>query len=206
MKRKSIIFALSLLVASGISVAQVLNKNKKSKETIYKTVPEDIAQNLPQVKSETKKEMEPFRYEGSKVTYFIYKTFEQRKEVELFFFSNNEYRVIFNSKLIDGDDPIKITIYDQPRNIAGRHVLYSETLSKDGSNKTITSTELLETLKSKLPEVDEFGNPIKVALQKVYIDYVIPSKEQQIEEGEKGERVVIRTKGAIVMAMGYNNV
>ncbi len=205
MKKKLIAITLGIAV-SGIAISQVFNKksDQNAGQTIYKIIPEDLSEQIPVKKKEAKESLKPYRYDASKVSYFIYKTFEQRKEVEVFFFSSNEYKLAFNPGSIA--DAIDVKIYDKPNNYQNRTELYSKN-GVSGGIFDVSSTTLLDNLKAKKIEAgmtEDQANTL--ILKKVYINYMIPAKEKDISKGEKGEKIVTRTKGAMILSMGYKNV
>ncbi len=205
MKKKLIAITLGFAI-SGIGISQVFNKksDQNAGQTIYKIVPEDLSEQIPAKKKETKESLKPYRYDASKVSYFIYKTFEQRKEVEVFFFSSNEYKLAFNPGSIA--DAIEVKIYDKPNNYQNRTELWSKS-GVTGGIFDVSSTTLLDNLKAKKIEGGMTTEQAEaLILKKVYINYMIPAKEKDISKGEKGEKVITRTKGAMILSMGYKNV
>jgi hypothetical protein len=207
MKKK--LTAITLVFAvSGIATSQMFNKksDQRAGETVYKITPEDLSDQIPTKKKEAKESLKPYRYDASKVSYFIYKTFEQRKEVEVFFFSNNEYKLAFNPGSVA--EAIEVKIYDKPNNYRDRTELWSKS-GVSGGIFDVTSTTLLNNLIDKKVKVDSSmtqSEAENLILKKVYINYLIPAKEKDITAGEKGEKVITRTKGAMILSMGYKNV
>lgn len=204
---KSILIALALSTfASSVSNAQMFNKktDQRAGETDYVVVPEDLKVKIPEIKKKTRVSINPYRYDASKTTYYVYKTFEQAKEIEVFFFSSNEYKMVFCGDAVA--DPIKVEIYDKPKNFVDRTLLFS----KDGvaaGEFELTSTELLNKLRELKIEggmTEAEANTLK--LKKVFVNYIIPSKDKQVDKGDQGQTVITKTKGAVIMAMGYKNI
>lgn len=209
MKNFKALFVLLLLTVT-IAVGQVFNKKPEVEEK------PDMRELVRQYKKEAKQKLEPYRYDASKITYFLYKPYEQSKEIEVFFFNNAEYKLSFNSKAVK--DPITIKVYDRAKNQQNRILLYSkENVAK--SEFGVTSKDLNKKLKEKviarkdaqsedgLSEEEKAAFTSKIHLKKVYIDYIIPSKPREKKQNpETGEMETIRTKGAMVVAMGYSNI
>lgn len=193
MKRaKFLIFSL-FLVGGLVATAQILNKKPaEAPEEI------DISELVRECKKKATLALDPYRYDASKITYFLYKPFNQVKEVEVFFFNNAEYRLSFNSEAV-ADPAIAVEIFDKPQGTPGRILLFKKEGVKGGEFLT-TSTDLKNELIKAVGKED-------VYLKKVYIDYVIPSKKKETHQNERtGEVSTIRTKGAMVLALGYKNV
>ncbi len=99
-----------------------------------------------------KKQLKPYRYDGSKVTYFNFKTYKQVKEVEIYLFNNTDYRFSFNGKSLPNDVTIKI--YDKDKTASDR-VMLDERTNIKGTNLLIESAELNKKyLEEKPGQVD----------------------------------------------------
>ena len=210
MKLKLIALTLGGVLVYGSGVSQLFNKKDRTGQTEYETT--DISEQIPNLKKEAREKISPYRYDGSKTSYYIYKTFEQRKEVEVFFFSSNEYKMAFNGGAIT--DAIGVEIYDKPKNYGNRTRLFHKT-GFGASSFEVTSTELLnalvkaKTMASGDGEVEgemSEAQAKKLILKKVYINYILPAKEKEVRTGEDGQTIIVRTKGAVIMTMGYKNI
>ena len=201
---KTKFFALALLTGmfATISYAQVLNKReKKGQESTINEIKEQV----PPMKTEARASLDPYRYDASKVTYFLYKPFTQRKEVEIYFFNSAEYKIAFQPGLVK--DPIKVQVFDRPKDYKNRTLLFEKNGVSGGIFHT-TSSELLANLKSKKIEggMAEAEAAI-LRLKKVYIDYIIPTKEKEVTVDPKTKQeTIVRTKGAMIISMGYDNL
>jgi hypothetical protein len=191
MMKKLIFSSVTIVLLGTLVTAQVLNKKPAEAPEA-----EDITALVLQYKKEATQSLEPYRYDNSKITYFLYKPFEQIKEVEVFFFNTSEYRISFNSKAVK--DPIVVEIYDKPIDAPNRTLLYK----KDGVQGGLFQCTSKE-LKDKL--VEALGKELQ--LKKVYIDYRIPAKAKETTTDERtGEEFTTRHKAAMVLAMGYSNL
>ncbi len=192
--KRSIIYITAFLLFSGVVTAQLLNK--KADEAPES---EDISAIVSEAKKEATLKLQPYRYDAAKVTYFIYKPFDQIKEIEVVFFNSVDYRLAFNSKAVQSDG-ISVKIYDKPQTVKERNLLFEKPGVKAGNNFEVTSSELTATLVSTL------GKP-ELKLKKVYIDYVVPAQKREVHKDERtGEETTIRTKAAMVLSMGYQNI
>src|SRR5690606_2721473 len=84
----------------------------------------------------------------------------------------------------------------------------AEQENASGGMFEFTSTELLENLKER-KILDDGMSKMEaddLELKKVYINYYIPSKPKETKEGEKGETIIMKTKAAMLMIVGYKNI
>ena len=149
----------------------------------------EFKENISNQKAEAKGELKPFRYDGSKVTYFNFKTYKQVKEVEIYLFNNTDYRFSFNGKSLPND--IKIQIWDKGKTENDR-ILLKEFNEVMGENILIESTDLNKTYKSKKPSANR--------LKRVFVDYVIPATP-----GAQNKNPTMKERGAVILDMGYKN-
>lgn len=202
MNYKVATFSTLMLLIGTMTFAQLLNKRTPDTETET----QDLSEIVSKLKADAKLKLEPFRYDGSKVTYFLYKPYLQRKEVEVYFFNDTEYKLAFNSNAVEGDGPLEVAIYDRPHDNKYRTKLF-EKKGVTQSEFDVTSTQLLNALKeAKVAKGMSEAEANDIRLKKVYIDYIIPSKPREIITDEKGNKTIVRTKAAMVMAMGYSNI
>ena len=150
--------------------------------------------------------LKPYRYDGSKTTHFSYKQYNYFKEVEIGTVQNSEYRLSFNSNGIRHDQ-IKVQIYDKSSKYKSRVLLYE----KDGVGQnefTVETGPMIDKLKEVKREKGVEEEIIaRMRLKKLYINYIIPAIDREIEvDPETGDEVRIVTKGAIVLAIGYSNL
>ncbi len=150
--------------------------------------------------------LKPFRYDGSLTTHFSYKEYAYAKEVEIATIQNEEYRLSFNAMGVKNDG-ITIRIYDKAKRFNSRVLLY-EKENVANTEFTIETSPLLEKLKEakRADKVEE--DIIKfLRLKKLYVDYIIPATDRVIEmDQETGVEYKVVTKGAIILAVGYDNL
>ncbi|MEZ4936315.1 MAG: hypothetical protein R2799_01840 [Crocinitomicaceae bacterium] len=136
-------------------------------------------------KDEAQASLTPYKYDGSKITYYNVKPFEQVKEVEVYLFNNTDYKFSFSAKSSIHD--IKVQIYDVDRESENR-ILLKEISNVKGTTFLLNSKELNDTYKSK-------GGSDR--LKRVYVDYVIPKASGKVDKSSMDSR------GAVVLVMGY---
>lgn len=180
---------------------------------------------LKELRKNCRNALKPYRYDGSKTTHFAYKEYDYSKEVEIATVMNEEYRLSFNSVAVK-NDPITVRIYDKGQKYNSRVLLYEKT-DVSGSEFTVETTEMVNKLKEAKLEVikaQKKTSPLneeqwnkrfeqdsiiidKLRLKKIYLNYIIPATDREIEtDAETGKDVKVVTKGAIIMAVGYNNL
>lgn len=199
-KSKIAILTAGILFISVLASAQLLNKRPAEEEEV------DLKEQVRQYKRDAMLQLEPYRYDGAKITYFIYKPYEQLKEVEVFFFNTAEYKLAFNSNGIQGEHKLTLEIYDRPSTMRDRTLLYKKEGISPGEF-SVTSKQLVDEFFKKnegsLSEVEKAN----FRLKKAYINYLVPSIPKTFETDPKtGEKSVVTLKGAMVLAMGYSNI
>ena len=150
--------------------------------------------------------LKPFRYDGSLTTHFSYKEYTYVKEIEIATIQNEIYRLSFNAMGIM-DDGITIKIYDKPKKYNKRTLLY-EKENVTGSEFTLETNEMIDKFKqAKREQGYEEKVVTHLRLKKLFIDYIIPAKERVFETNdEDGTETKVITKGAVILAVGYNNL
>jgi hypothetical protein len=180
---------------------------------------------LKELRKNCRNALKPYRYDGSKTTHFAYKEYNYSKEIEIATIMNEEYRLSFNSIAVK-KEPITVRIYDKGQKYNSRVLLYEKT-DVSGSEFTVETTEMVEKLKAAKLELikskmkssalneEQLKNRFvqdsiiinKLRLKKIYLNYIIPATDREIEvDSETGKDVKVVTKGAIIMAVGYNNL
>ncbi|MFN3917715.1 MAG: hypothetical protein ACK4K0_08225 [Flavobacteriales bacterium] len=170
-----------------------------------KVSPEESQQEmLETLRKDARAALKPYRYDASKTTIFSYKQFDYVKEVEIALSNSAEYIFSVNANGVQ-HDKITLLVYDKPEGAKGRVLLY-EKKNVGGNNFTFKSDELLEKMKEdrKAKGVDQTVID-RMYLKNVYVDFVIPAVEKEVEADKKGEVVVVK-KGAVVIAVGYDNI
>ena len=150
--------------------------------------------------------LKPFRYDGSLTTHYSYKEYTYAKEVEIATIQKEEYRLSFNAMGVKNDG-ISIRIYDKAKRFNSRVLLY-EKENVANTEFTIETSPLLEKLKEAKREDKVDEEIIKhLRLKKIYVDYIIPATDRIIEmDQETGIEYKVVTKGAIILAVGYDNL
>tara|TARA_B100001769_G_C22001983_1_gene538446 strand:+ start:226 stop:879 length:654 start_codon:yes stop_codon:yes gene_type:complete len=180
---------------------------------------------LKELRKNCRNALKPYRYDGSNTTHFAYKEYNYAKEVEIATVMNEEYRLSFNSIAVK-NDPITVRIYDKGKKYNSRVLLYEKT-DVAGTEFTVETTEMVEKLKkarldairlkksSSALNEEQWENKFqqdsiyidKLRLKKIYLNYIIPATDREIEvDPETGKDVKVVTKGAVIMAVGYNNL
>ncbi|MBG16005.1 MAG: hypothetical protein CL853_06610 [Crocinitomicaceae bacterium] len=197
------IFAFPLLLFLLISISTNVNAQRRVDEVDpYR----EFLNELSEYRKLCRNALKPYRYDGAKTTHFSYKEYNYRKEVEIGTVQDSEYRLSFNSNGIKYDQ-IKVEIYDKPSKFKARVLLYEKD-GVGGNEFTVETGPMLEKLKEVKREkgVDEEIIE-RMRLKKLYISYVIPAIDREIEvDPETGNEVKVVTKGAIVLALGYSNI
>ena len=150
--------------------------------------------------------LKPFRYDGSLTTHYSYKEYTYAKEIEIATIQKEEYRLSFNAMGVKNDG-ITIKIYDKAKRFNSRVLLY-EKENVANTEFTIETSPLLEKLKEAKREDKVEEEIIKhLRLKKIYVDYIIPATDRIIEmDQETGVEYKVVTKGAIILAVGYDNL
>lgn len=178
------------------------NKSQKSSLSPY----QEYLLELKEYRKTCRNALKPYRYDGSLTTHFSYKEYVYEKEIEISTIQNEEYRLSFNAMGVKNDG-INIKVYDKPKKYNSRTLLYEKD-NVSGSEFTVETTEMLEKLiESK--RTKGFSEEVlsHLRLKKLYIDYLIPATEREMEMDEQtGQEYKVVTKGAIILAVGYHNL
>ena len=150
--------------------------------------------------------LKPFRYDGSLTTHFSYNEYTYAKEVEIATIQKEEYRLSFNAMGVKNEG-ITIRIYDKAKRFTSRTLLY-EKENVSNTEFTVETNPLVDKLKeAKRKDGVEEDIIAHLRLKKLYIDYIIPATDRVIEmDQETGVEYKVVTKGAIIIAVGYNNL
>tara|TARA_Y200000002_G_scaffold383268_1_gene404623 strand:+ start:6276 stop:6869 length:594 start_codon:yes stop_codon:yes gene_type:complete len=161
---------------------------------------------LKEYRKNCRNALKPYRYDGSLTTHFSYKEYTYVKEIEIATIQNEIYRLSFNAMGIM-DDGITIKIYDKPKKYNKRTLLY-EKENVTGSEFTIETNEMIDKFKqAKREQGYEEKVVTHLRLKKLFIDYIIPAKDRVFETNdEDGSETKVITKGAVILAVGYNNL
>ncbi len=149
----------------------------------------EFKENIASQKAEAKAQLKPYRFDGSKITYFNFKTYKQVKEVEIFLFNDTDYRFSFNGKSLPND--ITIEIYDKEKTAVDR-ILLKKFNGIQGKNMLVESSELNGTYQSKTSS--------DLRLKRVFVNYVITAVP-----GANNQMPTMKERGAVVLVMGYKN-
>ena len=139
-------------------------------------------------------------------THFSYKEYSYAKEVDLAKIHTVEYRLSVIAMGVKNEG-ITIRIYDKAKRFSSRVLLY-EKENVSNTEFTIETSPLLEKLKEAKREDEVEEDIIKyLRLKKLYVDYIIPATDRIIEmDEETGVEYKVVTKGAIILAVGYDNL
>lgn len=130
-------------------------------------------------KYECKQLIKPFRYEGSRVTYFNGQKEEFTKNVEAFLVIDTEYKFAFSGK--ECSTKTAVRIYDSGDE--KKRTLLKEIKNIQGKNLSLSSSELSSVYRKKVSGSER--------LKMVYIEYKIAGGSTKNE--------------AIVMVVGYKD-
>ena len=197
------IFAFPLLISLLFVFSFDVNAQRRTEEIDpYR----EFLNELSEYRKLCRNALKPYRYDGAKTTHFSYKDYNYRKEVEIGTVQDSEYRLSFNSNGIKYDQ-IKVEIYDKPSKFKARVLLYEKD-GIGGNEFTVETGPMLDKLKEVKREKGVEEEIIeRMRLKKLYISYVIPAIDREIEvDPETGNEVKVVTKGAIVLAIGYSNI
>ena len=194
------IITLPFLFSLFVSIT--FNAQKNNTLTPY----QEFLNELSEYRKICRTALKPYRYDGSKTTHFSYKEYDYIKEVEIGTVQKSEYRLSFNSNGIKYDQ-IKVQIYDKPSKYNSRVLLY-EKEGVGGNEFTVDTGPMIDKLKEiKREKGVEEEIILRLRLKKLYIDYIIPAVDRNIEvDPETGNEVKVVTKGAMVLAIGYSNL
>lgn len=165
MKKLSI---LSFLVAAFLALSNTIADNGGSFDARINTY-----------KHECKQLIKPFRYEGSRVTYYTGEKEELIKNVEAFLVIDTEYKFAFSGK--ECSTKVLVRIYDS--NDEKKRTLLKEIKNIQGKNVLVSSKDLSAVYRKKVSSSDR--------LKMVYIEYKIAGGSTKNE--------------AIVMVVGYKD-
>ena len=149
----------------------------------------EFKENIANQKAEAKDALKPYRFDGSKITYFNFKTYKQTKEVEIYLFNNTDYRFSFNGKSLPND--VTVEIYDKDKTQSNRILLKSFS-GIQGENIVVESSELNDTYKNKKSGATR--------LKRVFVNYQIPGIP-----GAQNKTPTMKERAAVVLVMGYKN-
>jgi hypothetical protein len=192
MSVKSIILTSVLGLGLSVGFTQLLNK-KQQEEEVNK---------VAEYKNKSREKIKPHKYDGSKITYFNYLTYDQKKTLEVLMYNGIEYKFCFNTEGVPKG--IDIVIYDKDEAAQQRIKLYE---AKGVMNKDVivTSDEMLKALQAEKKGV--------TSLKKVFIEYVVPIGDKPVEaapkeSNKKGEPAPANpmARGVVVVSFGYKNI
>lgn len=130
-------------------------------------------------KHECKQLLKPFRYEGSRVTYYNVQKEALTKNVEAFLILDTEYKFIFSGK--ETSTKVTVKIFDSQD--LKKRVLLKEIKNIHGKNVTLSSKDLMDVYRKKVSANER--------LKAVYIEYTIAGGKAKNE--------------AVIMVVGYKD-
>lgn len=128
------------------------------------------------MKQECKELIKECRYEGSKVTYYIPGS-KQNKSIELFLFLAKDYQFAVSAK--KSTVPVTLKIYDAASDVKDRNLI-KEFKNVQGKNTVVNSSELNKLYRKKMPEVERLKN--------VHVEYSIGA-------GKGGKEAIVLVYG-----------
>lgn len=192
MRSKSILLTATMGLGLTIGFSQVFNKKNQEVEQVNKTA---------EYKAKSREKLKPYRYDGSKITFFNYNSFEQKKTVEVLMFNGIDYKFCFNT---DGvPKGIDLQIYDKDE-VAKDRVMIYEAKGVMGRDVIVTSADMLKNLQEKKSGI--------TSIKKVFLEYHVPIGDKvesapATEKPKKGEPTSNpQQQGQVVMSYGYKNV
>ncbi|HLP12061.1 MAG TPA: hypothetical protein VK177_09040 [Flavobacteriales bacterium] len=199
MKLKSIFLTLTLVMGLTLGFAQLIG-GKKGGDA------EPAVSKAAEYKAKSREKIKPHRYDGSKITYFNYGTFEQIKSVEVLLFNGIDYKFCFNTEGVPKSIDLKIYDRESLKNETdkGKRILLYEANGVMGKDVVVTSEELLKTLQA---------TKSVTSLKKVFIEYHVPIGDKvapaPAPEGKKSKDAPAtnpQEQGIVVVSYGYKNV
>lgn len=130
-------------------------------------------------KHECKQLLKPFRYEGSRITYYNVQKETVTKNVEAFLILDTEYKFVFSGK--ETSTKVTVKIFDS-QDLKKRNLL-KEIKNVHAKNVTISSNDLMAVYRKKVATGDR--------LKAVYIEYTISGGTSKNE--------------AVIMVVGYKD-
>jgi hypothetical protein len=159
-------------------------------------------------KSKSREKIKPYRYDGSKISYFNYTTYEQVKSVEVLLFNGIDYKFCFNTDGVPKSIDIKIYDREALKNESdkGKRILLYEASGVMKKDIVITTAQLLKKLQESKSSI--------TTLRKIFIEYTVPFGDKTPEApsadgGKKGKDAPVTNaveQGIVVVSYGYKNV
>lgn len=180
-------------------------KNKKGKKEQVNNISE-FRQQVATYRLECRKDLKPFRYSFGKTTFFNYKPYNIRKEIEVAITLDAAYKFNFNAQGVS-EKKIKVKVFDKSKEYNKRHLLF-EKADVGGNTFSFTSSELYAKMKEHYQNEGLDQQQIdQIKLDRIYIDYIIPAlEEERVINEQTGRTSAVVKRGAIVFASGYENL
>ncbi|MCB9189299.1 MAG: hypothetical protein H6599_08455 [Flavobacteriales bacterium] len=204
----TLVFATVVLTTSAS--AQLIGKKSDSQGEIATEGKAAFDQGVQEAREIARKKLKPYKYDATKSTYFSYKSYTYAKEVEIITLEQTDYKLCFNSSMIK-DEKISLEIYDKPQDAKNRILLYSRE-SIGGDEFEVNLDDMNEVFKAKKKETTTLDPALidKMRLKKVYINYIIPAVDRELEKetDDMGKQITttVIQYSAMVLAVGYLNM
>jgi len=204
---------LPILLLSSISVvnAQIIGGNKKDKKDKYVETDgkAEFDNQVQENRVDARAKLKPYKYNGTKSTYFSYKTYTYAKEFEIITIQKTDYKLAFNSNSVK-HDKIQVRIYDRPKKANGRILLF-EKESVGGGEFVVNLEDLNAIFRAEKAKHSSLDPTViaKMRLKKVYIQYIIPAVDREVSvvtDGANQDQTTIIKFSAMVVAVGYKNL
>lgn len=157
-------------------------------------------------RADCKKGLKPYRYSFGRTTYFNYKSYRTKKEIEVSLPLNATYKFNFNASGVTSEK-ITVRVYNKSNDYSNRFLLF-EKKNVGGNSFSFTSSQLFGNLKEQYRAKGYSQEKINaVQLNRIFIEYVIPASDiEKVMNENTGRMTSVSKKGAIVFASGYENL
>ncbi|HYG51070.1 MAG TPA: hypothetical protein VD905_09215 [Flavobacteriales bacterium] len=192
---------LAVALVACVSIAFKQHDRKKEGE------PSLMVSKAAEYKAKSREKIKPYRYDGSKISYFNYMTFEQKKSIEVLLFNGIDYKFCFNTDGVPKSIDIEIYDRDELKVEADRdkRILLYEAKGVMQKDVLVTSAEMLKALQAKKPGT---------SLKKIFIEYIVPIGDKAVSppptnEGKKSKDAPVtnpQEQGIVVVSYGYKNI
>lgn len=199
-----------VFIFSGAVNAQLIGKKKGGETPIDTDGKVAFDKGVQEAREAARLKLKPYKYDATKSTYFSYKSYTYAKEVEVITLEKTDYKLCFNGSMVK-DEKIGMQIYDKPRESNGSTLLYSKE-SIGGGEFDVNLDDLNEIFRAKKKETSSLDPALvdKMRLKKIYINYIIPAVDRELETVDDGYGNEMKTTviqySAMVLAVGYLNL
>lgn len=207
---KYLITSMSLMLLLGSASAQLIGKKSGGSSEMETDGKAEFDKGVQESREAARQKLTPYKYDGTKSTYFAYKSYTYLKEVEVITMQSTDYKLCFNSDMVTAD-AIRIEIYDKPSTLKGRVLLFEKD-NVGGNEIEVSLEEMNEVFRAAKAESSNLDPAVieKMRLKKVYVNYIIPAVDRELEVVDDGYGNEMKTTviqySAMVLAVGYLNL